>query len=97
MAFTLVALVIIDKVGRRRIACWTVPGMCGALIVAAIAFHYLTLNTGGRLPSAGESDAGLNQNFSPLVLTAMLVYVAFYASGIGESTSPLRTEQGLLD
>lgn len=83
LAFTLVALVIIDKVGRRRIACWTVPGMCGALIVAAIAFHYLTLGTGGRLPSNGESNAALNQKFSPLVLTAMLVYVAFYASGIG--------------
>ncbi|GAA5885092.1 hypothetical protein JCM16303_006399 [Sporobolomyces ruberrimus] len=83
LAFTLVALVIIDKVGRRRIACYTVPGMCGALIVAAIAFHYLTLGTGGRLPATGESNAGLNQKFSPLVLTAMLVYVAFYASGIG--------------
>jgi SP family myo-inositol transporter-like MFS transporter 13 len=57
--------------------------MAGALIVAAIAFHYLTLGTGGKLPSNGETDAGLNQKFSPLVLTAMLVYVAFYASGIG--------------
>ncbi|GAA5856387.1 hypothetical protein JCM3766R1_005906, partial [Sporobolomyces carnicolor] len=82
LAFTLVALVIIDKVGRRRIACWTVPGMCGALVVAAVAFHYLTLATGGRLPANGEADDQLNQKFSPLVLTAMLVYVAFYASGI---------------
>ncbi|GAA5857526.1 hypothetical protein JCM8547_009321 [Rhodosporidiobolus lusitaniae] len=78
--FTVVALFIIDKVGRRRMACCTVPGMAAALIVAAIAFHYLTLQTGGKLPDDG---AGLNQNYAPLVLTAMLVYVAFYATGIG--------------
>ncbi|CEQ40369.1 SPOSA6832_01955, partial [Sporobolomyces salmonicolor] len=78
--FTLVALVIIDRVGRRRIACVTVPGMCGALIVAAVAFHYLTLNTGGKLPDNG---VGVNEHYAPLILTAMLVYVAFYASGIG--------------
>ncbi|GAA5901488.1 hypothetical protein JCM6882_006294 [Rhodosporidiobolus microsporus] len=83
LVFTLVALCIIDKVGRRRMACITVPGMAGALIVAAVAFHYLTLDTNGKLPGAGQDDSGLNQNFSPLVLTAMLVYVAFYGTGIG--------------
>jgi SP family myo-inositol transporter-like MFS transporter 13 len=80
LVFTFVALVIIDKVGRRRMACITVPGMCGALIVAAVAFHYLTKGTHGVLTDNGD---GLNQNFSPLVLCAMLVYVAFYATGIG--------------
>ncbi|GAA6002451.1 hypothetical protein JCM10207_001129 [Rhodosporidiobolus poonsookiae] len=80
LVFTLVALVIIDKVGRRRMACVTVPGMMCALIVAAVAFHYLTLSTGGKLPDNG---AGLNQTYAPLVLTAMLVYVAFYGTGIG--------------
>ncbi|GAA5835612.1 hypothetical protein JCM11251_002976 [Rhodosporidiobolus azoricus] len=83
LVFTLVALCIIDKVGRRRMACITVPGMAGALIVAAVAFHYLTLDTDGKLPGAGQDDSALNQNFSPLVLTAMLVYVAFYGTGIG--------------
>lgn len=54
--------------------------MCGALILAAVAFHFLTIHTGGKLPDNG---AGLNDNWSPVVLTAMLVYVAFYATGIG--------------
>ncbi|GAA6002131.1 uncharacterized protein JCM10292_000770 [Rhodotorula paludigena] len=80
LVFTFVALAIIDKVGRRRVACSTVPGMCGALILAAVAFHFLTLNTGGHLPDNG---VGLNDKWSPVVLTAMLVYVAFYATGIG--------------
>ncbi|BGP00427.1 Myo-inositol transporter 2 [Rhodotorula toruloides] len=80
LVFTIVALFIIDRVGRRRIACSTVPGMCGALILAAVAFHFLTIHTGGKLPDNG---AGLNDKWSPVVLTAMLVYVAFYATGIG--------------
>ncbi|KAK4046187.1 hypothetical protein OIV83_006262 [Microbotryomycetes sp. JL201] len=78
--FTLVALVIIDKAGRRRIACSTIPGMSAALILAAVAFHFLTLNTDGVLP---ENGAGLDKTFAPVVLTAMLLYVACYATGIG--------------
>ncbi|KAK4047036.1 hypothetical protein OIO90_006357 [Microbotryomycetes sp. JL221] len=78
--FTLVALVIIDKAGRRRIACTTIPGMCAALVLAAVAFHFLTLNTNGQLP---ENGTGLDQTFAPVVLTAMLLYVACYATGIG--------------
>ncbi|GAA5983191.1 hypothetical protein JCM11641_006841 [Rhodosporidiobolus odoratus] len=80
LVFTIVALLIIDRVGRRRMACITVPGMACALIVAAVAFHYLTLQTGGKLPDDG---AGLNQTYAPLVLAAMLIYVAFYGTGIG--------------
>ncbi|GAA5947684.1 hypothetical protein JCM3775_000272 [Rhodotorula graminis] len=80
LAFTLVALVIIDKAGRRRIACLTVPGMCGALVLAAIAFHFLTINTGGQLPDDG---VGLSKKWNPVVLFSMLLYVAFYATGIG--------------
>ncbi|GAA6027340.1 hypothetical protein JCM8097_002608 [Rhodosporidiobolus ruineniae] len=78
--FTIVAMVIIDRVGRRRIACITVPGMSAALIVAAVAFHYLTRNTGGQLPDDG---VGLDQKFAPLILTAILVYAVFYGTGIG--------------
>lgn len=78
--FTLVALVIIDKAGRRRIACSTIPGMSAALILAAVAFHFLTLETGGVLPENGQ---GLNKTFAPVVLTAMILYVACYATGIG--------------
>lgn len=78
--FTLVALVIIDKAGRRRIACSTIPGMSAALVLAAVAFHFLTLDTGGVLPDDG---AGLNKTFAPVVLAAMILYVACYATGIG--------------
>ncbi|ORY92677.1 general substrate transporter [Leucosporidium creatinivorum] len=78
--FTLVALAIIDRAGRRRIACYTIPGMAAALILASVAFHYLTLSTGGVLPDNG---VGLNSTFAPVVLAAMILYVACYATGIG--------------
>jgi SP family myo-inositol transporter-like MFS transporter 13 len=78
--FTLVALVIIDKAGRRRIACWTIPGMAASLILASVAFHFLTLHTNGTLPENGE---GLDQTYAPVVLAAMILYVACYATGIG--------------
>ncbi|SCV74070.1 BQ2448_6502 [Microbotryum intermedium] len=77
--FTFVALIIVDKVGRRRIACWTIPGMSLALILAAVAFHFLTIRTEGRLTDNGLLD----QKWSPVVLAAMIIYVAFYATGIG--------------
>ncbi len=78
--FTLVALATIDKIGRRRIACWTIPGMAAALVLAAVAFHFLTLPTGGQLPDNG---LGTDQRFAPVVLTAIILYVICYAFGIG--------------
>ncbi|GAA5861797.1 hypothetical protein JCM3774_001305 [Rhodotorula dairenensis] len=78
--FTLFALYIIDRVGRRRIACITIPGMCAALILAAVGFHFLTLHTGGKLPDNG---VGVDEKWAPVILTAVLVYAAFYATGIG--------------
>jgi SP family myo-inositol transporter-like MFS transporter 13 len=51
-----------------------------ALILAAVAFHFLTLDTNGELPDNG---VGLNQTFAPVVLAAMILYVACYATGIG--------------
>lgn len=54
--------------------------MSAALVLAAVAFHFLTLDTGGILPDNGE---GLNSTFAPVVLAAMILYVACYATGIG--------------
>ena len=76
--FTLFALYIIDRVGRRRIACITIPGMSAALILAAVGFHFLTLHTGGKLPDDG---VGVDEKWAPVILTAVLVYAAFYATG----------------
>ncbi|KAG2356399.1 general substrate transporter [Suillus spraguei] len=47
--FTLFALKYIDIVGRRRIMVFSAPGMVFGLALASIAFHYMTLHTGGEL------------------------------------------------
>lgn len=77
--FTLVALKIVDPVGRRRTMLFTLPIMIFALILAAIFFKYLTLSTNGILIENHDYPRSL----SILVLFSMLLYVAGYATGLG--------------
>ncbi len=37
--FTILALVCIDKIGRRKIMVWSAPGMVVGLVLASVAFH----------------------------------------------------------
>lgn len=75
--FTLVAFLCIDRIGRRRILLCTIWGMVLGLVVASVAFHYLHIDL-------DDSSAFVRQNgWSIVVIISMLVYVAFYASGIG--------------
>lgn len=75
--FTLLAFICIDYIGRRRILLSTIWGMALGLIVAAIAFHFLHIDLDGS-----ETNVARN-GWSIVVIISMLVYVAFYASGIG--------------
>lgn len=81
--FTLVALCIIDVVGRRRILLWAIPGMCVALVVCAIAFHFLGVSFGDAneivVSTSGISGWGI------VVIIGMVLFVACYAIGIGNS------------
>ncbi|KAK9236777.1 general substrate transporter [Lipomyces kononenkoae] len=71
MAFTILAFLLIDIIGRRRILLSTVWGMSAALVLNAVAFHFLP-------PNASQSDP-----WAIIILVAMMLYVAFYAAGIG--------------
>ncbi|KAK9323043.1 general substrate transporter [Lipomyces orientalis] len=71
MAFTILAFLLIDIVGRRRILLCTVWGMSAALVLNAVAFHFLP-------PGASQSNP-----WAIVILIAMMLYVAFYAAGIG--------------
>ncbi|KAK9246602.1 general substrate transporter [Lipomyces tetrasporus] len=71
MAFTILAFLLIDIVGRRRILLCTVWGMSAALVLNAVAFHFLP-------PDATQSNP-----WAIVILIAMMLYVAFYAAGIG--------------
>ncbi|KAK4181137.1 general substrate transporter [Triangularia setosa] len=70
-AFTLVALVIIDRIGRRRILLWSIPFMVLGLLLAAFGF----------------SLSGLTSSHTPgspvVILISIMIYVAGYAVGLG--------------
>ncbi|KAI5448988.1 hypothetical protein NCC49_005698, partial [Naganishia albida] len=78
-AFTLVALKIVDPFGRRRTMLWTLPGMIIALFLAAYIFTRLTAETGYRLEPGHEYP----REWTLLAVSAMLAYVASYATGLG--------------
>ncbi len=78
--FTILAFFIIDIVGRRRILLVTIPGMCAALVLNAIAFHFVPFNfNGDELVSSGSGISG----WGIVILVGMMLYIAFYAAGIG--------------
>ncbi|KAG1730247.1 general substrate transporter [Suillus paluster] len=77
--FTLIALKYIDIVGRRRIMVFSAPGMVFGLTLASIAFHYMTLHTGGDL----VTGATYSRTWSAIVLLSMIIFVASYATGLG--------------
>ncbi|KAF9237131.1 general substrate transporter [Melanogaster broomeanus] len=77
--FTLVAFKYIDMIGRRRIMMFSAPGMVFGLALAAIAFHYMTRNTGGNL----VAGTNYSQTWSAIVLLSMMIFVASYATGLG--------------
>ncbi|KAI5795397.1 general substrate transporter [Peziza echinospora] len=74
---TCVAFCIIDKIGRRRILVGTIWGMSFGLTVCAIAFHYLPRGSDGEIASTGTN------RWAILILISQIVYVMFYALGIG--------------
>lgn len=78
--FTLVNLLLVDRAGRRRILLCTVPFMSLALVIAAIAFHFIPINK--DLSLADDAKIGWA---AIVVLIAMVVFVGFYSSGIGNT------------
>ncbi|ORY32625.1 and other transporter-domain-containing protein [Naematelia encephala] len=77
--FTLVALRIVDPFGRRRTMIATLPMMVIALILASVFFHKLTASTGGVLQEGYDYPP----TYASAILLAMMLYVAAYASGLG--------------
>ncbi|EJU00088.1 general substrate transporter [Dacryopinax primogenitus] len=77
--FTLVALKWIDRVGRRRIMLLSSPWMVLGLVLAAVSFYFMTKSTGGYL----DPNAQYSKTWSALVLFSMIIYVAAYATGLG--------------
>ncbi|TVY28268.1 Myo-inositol transporter [Lachnellula hyalina] len=77
--FTWVNLMVVDRFGRRRILLSTMWGMALFLVIAAVAFHWIPIN----------HDLSLKSNKvgwpADVVLASMVIYVAFYSSGMGNT------------
>lgn len=87
--FTIFSLLLIDRIGRRRILLYSIPVMVFALLSCAIAFIFIDLpsDTNTTNPS-GSSEAHSkipwSERHSPLmVLSSIVLYVAAYATGLG--------------
>ncbi|KAI0438350.1 general substrate transporter [Xylaria telfairii] len=78
--FTFVNLILVDRVGRRRILLCTVQFMGFSLIIAVVAFLYIPI----RHDLTIEPGAVVGWP-AKLVLVAVVIYVAFYSSGIGNT------------
>lgn len=75
--FTNVSLKFIDLVGRRRMLLWSAWAMPIGLVLGAVGYHYIPKDaTGTIIQNNGSWGANL-------VLASMMIYVAGYATGLG--------------
>lgn len=88
MLFTVVALMVIDKVGRRRILLCSIPFMVLGLLLSAWGFSMMQLSTSafadtpeGEAPPAPAPAP--SHGAAVVVLTSIMLYVAAYAIGLG--------------
>ena len=88
--FTLLALMLIDRIGRRRILLYSVPVMVIALLIAAFSFSFLDLSHEQQSP-AHEMYLGNKIRYldsastwpALVILLSTTLYTASYALGIG--------------
>lgn len=80
--FTIVAFLIIDKVGRRVLLVGTMWGMSLGLVICAVAFHYLPFDSSDSAEIKNVLS-GPEQKWGIVVIVFVFVFAASYATGIG--------------
>jgi MFS family permease len=70
-AFTVVALVLIDRIGRRPLLLYTLPGV--ALGLASLGFTFFAQHS--------SNDALNTLPIGVMAMLSMTVYIGFFASG----------------
>lgn len=80
--FTLVALGLIDRIGRRRILLYSIPFMMIGLFFAAFGFSNLSLTDDKTSADAPASPSG-SRTAAVTILISIMIYVASYALGLG--------------
>lgn len=83
-ALTVVAILTIDRVGRRRMLLATIPPMVAGLLLAAHGFTYVTIDVDPSSSSSDPANPDPSQRYGAIIiLTSIILYVAFYALGLG--------------
>jgi SP family myo-inositol transporter-like MFS transporter 13 len=77
--FTLAALFLIDRIGRRRILLWSIPFMVAGLLLAAYGFSFIKLTS----TDSAQGSTAPAQGAAVIILVSIMVYVAGYAMGLG--------------
>ncbi|CAN6654088.1 myo-inositol transporter 1 [Trichomonascus vanleenenianus] len=80
--FTVLVYFLVDRVGRRPLMIYSLLGMIAALILAAVAFHFVPIKVEGHNAVQNTSGSGIS-GWGIVILVAMMLYVAFFASGVG--------------
>lgn len=80
---TIGAFYFIDRIGRRRILLYTIPGMVIALLCCAYAFTFVDVS-----PPTDHEDAELGSSTpsqlpAAAILISLILYVITYATGLG--------------
>ncbi|EOD48267.1 putative myo-inositol transporter protein [Neofusicoccum parvum UCRNP2] len=78
LIFTILSIFLIDRVGRRRILLFSMPGMPICLLGAAVAFKWIPIDLATLKVTNDNIGAP-----AYIVLVAMIGFVAFYAAGLG--------------
>lgn len=87
---TCAALLLIDKVGRRRILLISIPIMAFGLLLCSLGFYFITLPadlndfSNPSATATAHDSYPLSQRTAPLlVLASIMLYVGAYALGLG--------------
>lgn len=80
--FTMVALSLIDRIGRRRILLYSLPFMMLGLLMSAFGFSFITLGASSDAKAETAEDSGAG-NAAGIILVSIMVYVAAFAIGLG--------------
>ncbi|KAF2255266.1 myo-inositol transporter [Trematosphaeria pertusa] len=75
--FSIVNLVIVDKFGRRIILLVTVFGMTSCLLIAAVAFHYIPIDT--HTLEVQSDEIGWP---GYLLIAIIILFVGFFSAGV---------------
>jgi SP family myo-inositol transporter-like MFS transporter 13 len=83
--FTLLALLLIDRVGRRKILLYSIPPMAVGLCLCAFAFFFIHIPDPTESVHASDENGNIAQSRTAAltVLVSLILYVAGYALGLG--------------